>query len=610
MACSILRAKRNVWRIERANRAAALIDGAAFFAAVRQAFRNARHSIFVLGWDIDSRMRLVGETNQPDDGLPATLADFLTELVRLRPELKINLLLWNYSLLYANERELSPRLSLQWSTPEQISLSLDNIVPFGCSQHQKIIVVDNALAFCGGLDLTIRRWDTAAHASDNPARVDPSGHTFKPFHDVQMMVDGKAAHALAEIACERWATAAACAKLDVEPQGDPWPESVRPDFSGVDVGIARTQPRYAGREEIREAERLFLNSINAAERSIYIENQFVTSAPIAKCLARRLRERSRLEVLIVAPHQHESWVESKTMRNGRIRFWRTLKRTGGHRVRLMYPHVDDGKDGTETMIHSKVMAIDDRFLRIGSANMNNRSMGADSECDLAIEAKSGPQRRAIVEIRNRLLGEHCGVSAAEVANALKHRSLLAVADTLTANGHSLRPIDDGEPDHDEFAEYVEELADPVRPFNLFDVMADVWKRFGPASGGVAWKVALATLLVGILTLAWYVTPLAEWANPESVRGWLDVAHQHHWAGAFVVGTFVAGGFVAFPVVILIAATAAAFGPWLGFLYAALGVLASALVTYWLGARFGQRALKRMLGARSIAFGPSSSGKAC
>ena len=49
MASAILRPNRNVWRIERAERAAALIDGAAFFSAVRQAFRNAQHSIFVLG---------------------------------------------------------------------------------------------------------------------------------------------------------------------------------------------------------------------------------------------------------------------------------------------------------------------------------------------------------------------------------------------------------------------------------------------------------------------------------------------------------------------------------------------------------------------------------
>jgi phospholipase D1/2 len=599
MASAILRPNRNVWRVERADRAAVLIDGAAFFDAVRQAFRNARHSIFVLGWDIDSRMRLVGETNRPDDGLPATLSEFLTELVRRRPALKVNLLLWDYSLLYANERELFPRLSLQWSTPPQIRLCLDNIVPFGCSQHQKIIVVDNALAFSGGLDLTIRRWDTTGHSADNPSRVDPTGEPFKPFHDVQMMVDGEAARALAEIACERWVTATSCEKLDTAPQGDPWPAGVRPDFTGIDIGIARTQPCYSGRAEVREAEALFFDSIDAASHSIYIENQFVTSEPIARRLAMRLRERNKLEVLIVAPHQHESWVETKTMRNGRIRFWRMLERAGGGRVRLMYPHVDDGEHVAQTMIHSKVMVIDDRFLRIGSANMNNRSMGADTECDLAIEAKNATERHTIVEIRNRLLGEHCGVTAAEAARALTRagNSLVAAVDTLSANGHSLRPIDDGEPDEGEFAGYIEELADPNRPLRLANLSRSLGHHVVAAGGGAAWKIALAVVLIALLTLAWYVTPLAEWADPDGVHDWLRSADRQPWAGAVVIGTFLAGGLVAFPVTILIAATAAAFGPWYGFLYAVLGVLASALASYALGARFGQGALRRVLGRR-------------
>jgi phosphatidylserine/phosphatidylglycerophosphate/cardiolipin synthase-like enzyme/uncharacterized membrane protein YdjX (TVP38/TMEM64 family) len=598
MASAILRPNRNVWRIEHAARAAALIDGAAFFDAVRQAFLNARHSIFVLGWDIDSRTRLVGDSNQPEDGLPATLADFLTEVVRRRPELKINLLLWDYSLLYAGERELFPRLSLQWRTPQQISLCLDNIVPFGCSQHQKIIVVDNAVAFSGGLDLTIRRWDTTDHVASNPDRVDPSGEPFRPFHDVQMMVDGDAARALAEIACERWVRASACEQLNVEPQGDPWPASITPDFTDVRIGIARTHPQYNGFGEVREAEALFLDSIDTAKRSIYIENQFVTSAPLARRLAKRLRERKQLEVLIVAPRSHESWVESKTMRNGRIRFWRTLKRAGGDRVRLMYPHVENGKDGTETMIHSKVMVIDDNFLRIGSANMNNRSMGADSECDLAIEASSKKERRAVVELRNRLLGEHCGVGAAEVARALEAQrdSLVAVADTLSANGHSLRPIDDGEPDDGEFAGAIEELADPKRPIRFSNLWRGLLQRGFAIGGGTALVIALA-LLIGALTVAWYVTPLADWADPDSVHDWFKNAARQPWAGVWVVGTFVAGGLVAFPVTILIAATAATFGPWFGFLYAVLGVLASALATYWIGAQFGQDALRKLLGPR-------------
>src|SRR5215467_12387127 len=327
--------------------------------------------------------------------------------------------LWDYSLLYAGEREMLPRLSLQWRMPERIVLRLDNTVPFGCSQHQKIVVVDDALAFSGGLDLTIRRWDTPAHEVQNRHRVDPSGHAYRPFHDVQMMVDGEAARALALVARQRWCRVEG-GEPSVEPVGDPWPPSVAPDFRDVDVAIARTQPRYNGDGGVREVEALFADSIARAERAIYIENQFLSSRLIAARLARQLRRHPALEIVIVAPRSHDSWIERRTMRNGRIRFWRKLQNAGCRRVRLVYPAVEQDGQATDTMIHSKVMIIDDRFLRIGSANLNNRSM------------------------RDRLLGEHCGVSADQVAAALGHTgSLVQAADTLSANGHRLRPIDDG-----------------------------------------------------------------------------------------------------------------------------------------------------------------------
>ena len=424
---NFLRPNRNVWRIERAGRAAVLIDAAAFFEAVRAACLKAERSIIVVGWDIDSRTRLVGADGEPADGLPGSFADFLSDLVQARPDLHVHLLLWDYSLLYAGERELLPRLSLGWQTPERVTLCIDNSVPFGSSQHQKIVVVDDAVAFSGGLDLTIRRWDTTAHSAENRHRVDPSGHPYRPFHDVQMMVDGAAAQALAQLARERWCRANGGVPR-VEPYGDPWPDTVRADFTDVEVGIARTQPRYDGEEAVREAETLFVDSIDLAERQIYIENQFLSSALIADRLAERLSRCPGLEVVIVAPRSHDSWVERRTMRNGRIRFWRRLSAAGGDRVRLLYPAVDQDGRATDTMIHSKIMVVDDRFLRVGSANMNNRSMGADTECDLAVEARTDREREAVLEIRNRLLGEHCGVTAADVAAFLaRHGSLVRAA---------------------------------------------------------------------------------------------------------------------------------------------------------------------------------------
>src|SRR5436190_16674382 len=363
---NFLRPNHNVWRIERAARAAVLIDAAAFFEAVRGACLKAERSIVVVGWDIDSRTPLVGADGHPADGLPSSFADFLRDLVRTRPHLHVHLLLWDYSLLYAGERELLPRLSLGWRTPERVTLCIDNSVPFGSSQHQKIVVVDDAVAFSGGLDLTIRRWDTTSHSAENRQRVDPSGHAYRPFHDVQMVVDGAAAHALARLARERWCRANGGVP-QVEPHGDPWPETVRADFTDVDVGIARTQPRYDGGDAIRGAEALFVDSIGRAERETSIEDQFLSSALIADRLADRLNRCPELEVVIVAPRTHDSWVERHTMRNGRIRFWRRVHAAGGNRVRLVYPAVEQGGRATDTMIHSKIMVVDDRFLRVGSA---------------------------------------------------------------------------------------------------------------------------------------------------------------------------------------------------------------------------------------------------
>src|SRR5205085_5257564 len=179
-------------------------------------------------------------------------------------------------------------------------------VPFGASQHQKLVVVDDALAFSGGLDVTQRRWDTSRHDLANPARVDASHEPDRPFHDVQMMVDGEAAHALAKLVRSRWCRAEG-SEPPLAPTGDPWPASVAPDFTNVEIGIARTQPRYERQEPVREVEALFLDAIARAERSIYIENQFLTAPLMARSLARRLRERPQLELVAVTPKGYGSW---------------------------------------------------------------------------------------------------------------------------------------------------------------------------------------------------------------------------------------------------------------------------------------------------------------
>lgn len=596
MSMTILRPGRNVWRIERAARAAVLIDGAAFFSAVREAFLKARRSILIVGWDIDSRTRLIGESGRAGDGYSSEFAEFLAELVNERPGLHVHLLLWDYSLLYAGERELLPRLSLQWRAPGRIMLLLDDTVPFGCSQHQKIVVVDDAVAFSGGLDLTIRRWDTSTHDVANAHRVDPSGHPYRPFHDVQMMVDGDAAQALALLARQRWCRAGGQPQ-PVEPAGDLWPTTVTADFSDVEIAIARTQPRYDGQDGAREVEALLLDSIDQAQRSMYIENQFVTSARIARRLARRLRRCPQLEIVIVAPRSYDSFVERYTMRNGRIRFWRIVHRAGGKRVRLLYPSVEQEGQVTDTMIHSKVMVVDDWFLRIGSANFNNRSMGADTECDLAVEAENDGDRAAVLAVRDRLLAEHCGVTADDVTSAVTRTgSLVEAVDELAGRGHRLRPIDDGEPDRGALAALAERIADPSRPPQFGRLVRRVLSRALAADGAAAAIIALCLIALGF-TLAWHFSDLSNLVSLERLRDLFAGARTSPWAVVLVVAIFLLGAAVAFPVNLLILATSVAFGPWLGGLYAALGSLASALALYFVGVRFGAAELDRRLGPR-------------
>jgi phospholipase D1/2 len=598
MPTGLLRTNRNVWRVERAGRAAVLVDGAAYFGALRESLRKAEHSIYIVGWDIDSRMRLVGPSCKADDGDPETLAEFLSALAERKPNLTINLLLWDFSVLYALEREVFPALSLNWKTPDQIRFCLDSHLPLGCSQHQKIVVVDDSVAYSGGLDLTIRRWDTPDHAASNDRRCDPSGQSYRPFHDVQAVVDGAAAQALGDLVRERWRNAS-CAEPDKPTVvTDCWPQSVVPDFTEIDVGIARTIPESKGANEVREVELLFLDMIDAAEHTIYIENQFMTSEAIAQHLAQRMRNKRNLEAVLIAPNTPESWIEAHTMRNGRIRFRQILEDAGVFdRVRLVYPEVQQGGETVDTMVHSKVMTVDDRIIRIGSANLNNRSMGTDTECDLVIEATDDRHRAAVSRIRNRLLGEHCGASESDVEDVLKDgNALTQVVDLLSLNGHALRRIEDGEPDAPEPA-YIETIADPPRPLTLGALIGTggAWTR-SAFTGGAAKFIIAGLVLIG-LTLAWQFTPLSDVANAATLQSVIGEFAQSFWAPLLVLLAFVVGGLVAFPLTILIAATAASFGPWMGFTYGLTGAMASAIVTYGIGAAVGGEGLAQVLGKR-------------
>ncbi|NNG05043.1 MAG: phospholipase [Inquilinus sp.] len=596
---TILVAGATCWRIESAQRAAVLIDGDAYFAAVRSTLLKARQSVFIVGWDIDSRTRLLPDDDERlSDGAPNRLGELLAYIAEQRPALKIHVLLWDYSVLYALDREPLPALNLGWKTPAAVRVCLDDVLPMGASHHQKLVVVDDAAAFCGGLDLTIRRWDTCAHRPDEPDRADPDGNPYDPFHDMQMVVDGDAAAALGELVRDRWADAACEDPADVDPTGDPWPDDVSPDIADLRVGIARTLPALHDRSEVREVEALYLRSIEAAERWIYVENQYLTTDRVAEALIERLGAKPDLEVLVIGPQQPDGWMEVRTMGVGRLRFARRLEEAGvGDRVRLVHPTVGDG--AKPVMVHAKLTIVDNQFLRIGSSNLNNRSMGLDTECDLAIEARDDSQRKAIATLRSRLLAEHLGVGAEAVGSVLEESgSLFHVVDTLSGGGRALQPIEDDERYDDDLADAVTGVADAERPAEAERIVGDM---FGgePAKqslGRIAKLLIAAAALIG-LVLLWQVTPLARLTDPESLLPLIEEMRGSGWVYLAMPLVYIGAGLVVFPITVLIALTAIAFGPWIGFAMAGIGALLSAATTYQIGAIAGRKTLRGMMGMR-------------
>lgn len=437
----ILAPGRTLWRRERATRVAFLVDADAYFRSLEQCFRCARQSIWILGWDFNAEIDLSNDPGAP----PVALGHLLRSLVEERLELEIRVLIWQLGALYSQSR-LNTSLIEGWSDHPRIRLRLDGKHPLRASHHQKLVCVDDAVGFAGGIDLTVRRWDTPEHRADHPERRDLDGMPYPPVHDIQMAVEGDAARALGDLARQRWQTATGEAHQPVPAGSRCWPPGLSPDLVDTEVAIARTRPPQSGRATRREVALLNRAALTGARRSIYIETQYFASAAVGRILARRLREPEGPDVVILVTSSSRALLERWVMGANRNRLIRRLRRADRWgRLRVMYAVVP-GPDGAEreVLIHSKLVIVDDRFLRIGSSNLNNRSEGLDTECDLAIEATNEAESRTVAALRERLLAEHLA-STPETVRAIvsKTRSLLQAVDRLNTQPRGLRPLRTG-----------------------------------------------------------------------------------------------------------------------------------------------------------------------
>ncbi|MDD5232996.1 MAG: VTT domain-containing protein [Syntrophales bacterium] len=581
----------NCWRRVHTGRAAFLVDAKAYFEALVAAARQARQSILIAGWDIDSRLEL--KPDRPESHDPARLGEFLNNLVSERNDLHIYILTWDFAMIYLFEREFMPLFKLNWRTRSRIHVRFDGNHPLGASHHQKIVVVDDSVAFSGGFDLTARRWDTPEHRSEDPYRIDPWGAPYHPFHDVQIMVEGEAAACLGEIFRERWRRATG-RSIPAAAPADRWPPGVRPDIDNVQAAIARTFPKWGNYPEVREVERLFIDMLSSARKSIYIENQYFTSSLIGNILAGRLRAENGPEIVMIVPARCSGWLEQNTMGIYRDQLLRMLRKADiSGRLRVYSPALP----GLE--IHSKVLIVDDELLRIGSANMSNRSMGLDTECDLMIEAGGESRvREAIVLFRRRLIGEHLGTDAGEVAAAEEAEgSLVGAVESIRRKSGKIREL---EPENEDRGSAIcdEVICDPEKPMNADYVLARMLPEEVKDRRGTR-PLSLVALLaaLGALAAVWHWSPLGEWIRPEVISSLIAPFRENTLIPFLVPAVYALAGLV-IPITILIISTVLIFDPLYAFFYSLIGCLSSASLSYGIGQTLGRDLIRRIAGKRA------------
>jgi hypothetical protein len=230
-------------------------------------------------------------------------------------------------------------------------------------------------------------------------------------------------------------------------------------------------------------------------------------------------------------------------------------------------------------VHAKVFIVDDDFLRVGSSNLSNRSMGFDYRVRPGgrIDGRRDGIRNGIAKVRARLLGEHLNVEPVAVLEAHRETaSLLRAVEQLRGSGRTLATID---VDQDSCQEPSLALSlsrplvvDPERPIAADELVLQLLPE------EVRDNAHRPFLRVGILVTAvlavaalWRWTPLEDWIRPANLAASLQTLEAHSFGPAIVLAIYAVGSLLLVPVTALNLATALAFRPGLAFACALGGI---------------------------------------
>jgi uncharacterized membrane protein YdjX (TVP38/TMEM64 family)/phosphatidylserine/phosphatidylglycerophosphate/cardiolipin synthase-like enzyme len=571
---TLFRPGENCAQVAHADRVAFVIDAENYFRVFMQAAQLAQRSIVMLGWDFDSRTPLALDAA----GKPILFGEFMNGLVRDNRDLRVHILDWDFPAALGTDREPAPGSKDAWKPHRHIDFRYDDAHPAAGSHHQRIVVIDERIAFAGGLDIAGQRWDTRKHAPDDPRLVlEEKPHP--PFHGAAIAVDGAAAQALLRVARDRWSAATGEALKTAHGAKDVWPRELEVDITDVDVAISRTAPPSDKDAGISHVCELYVDMIERATDSIYMENQYFTSYKIGDALKKSLARPEGPEIRVVTPLLSRGWLEELAITTLRAKLVRELREADVHkRFQVSYPDVPGLAEGACLDVHSNVTIVDDEWLRIGSATLSNRSMGMDTECDVTLEAKGEERvRKAIRRCRSDLLAES----------------------GLGSKARSLKKLECEE--IPEARIVIAEASDPAQP--LFEAIvfsapaAGLASRSGFMTRRVIYVMGCLVATAIALALVWTHTPLKDLVTRENAAALADWFADFWWAPALIVLAYTPASFIMFPRWLITMTAVLAFGPWQGFACAMSGIILAGIVTFLPGRLVARGTVKRLAGPR-------------
>ena len=292
------------------------------------------------------------------------------------------------------------------------------------------------------------------------------------------------------------------------------------DLTNVSVGIAvHRRRRRRAPPACVDVEPLYLDMIARARRLHLHREPVLHLGAMGEALAARLAEPDgpgdRRRHAPAQPWLARGGDDERAAHAARAQAARRRPRTAAST--RYFPHIAGLAEGTCVDLHSKVMIVDDEWLRIGSSNLSNRSMGVDTECDVAIEAQGGEAvQRGIRAFRDRLLAEHAGASVERTTSAIASAGNIAGAlPTLGSDARRLETLE--APELPESVLGIASIGDPEKPVSLEGLVRQIAPdtsgrrhRLGPHHPWHRHSRCRRARAV------WRLTPLADIVTPKAI----------------------------------------------------------------------------------------------